>query len=108
MMTIHLMCRWMGIFVVSFLALGATATRPAEPPPDAVIRLDTPDATFAGFSADGESIYVVARLAQLDCWSLATYHWPELFLAAWAAVALRSLVRTVRRRQDPLHDYCRK
>src|SRR5690242_2831138 len=93
--------------LLGLAALGAT-TRPAEPPPGAIVRLNTPDATFAGFSADGESMYLVARLPQFDLWSLVTYHWPELLLAACVILAARALFRTLRRTQDPLHDYCRK
>lgn len=96
MMPIHRMSRWLGIFVLACLAIGATS-RPTEPQPDTVIRLNTPD---------GESIDVVARLPQFDAWSFLCYHWPELLLSVWVLLATRALFRTYRRKQDPAHEYC--
>jgi hypothetical protein len=100
------------IFAVlaTFPQLGAAqpATQPAETPPDRVIRVQKgAPVQVLGFTDDGKTVYLYARVNRVNVWRVLAYHWPEAAGGLVALLTLRWIVRVARRPQVPGEEHCR-
>ena len=60
-----------------------------------------------GFGDDGKTVYIYARVQQVNVWRVLVYHWPEAVGGIVALLTLRWMVRVARRPQVPGEEHCR-